>query len=234
MRSKTRADTGFELDARRAQRVRTVEILKTSRTPLDVIAVAESGARIAEAATAEAMRARPPRRPLACREGCAWCCHKVVGTTEPEVLRIGRYLKDTLPADAYAATVSRVDHIKQERERLREDGWAARRLPCALLKDGSCSVYPVRPLTCRGFNSSDAAACENHVVSRSAGKVPIFEPQLNIATFVLDGTRAGLAAVGMKSDLLELNAALKIAFCDPSAESNWLAGLPVFTSARLE
>jgi hypothetical protein len=51
---------------------------------------------------------------------------------------------------------------------------------------------------------------------------------------VLDGTRAGLAEVGMKSDLLELNAALEIALGDASAESQWLAGKQVFASARLE
>jgi hypothetical protein len=56
---------------------------------------------------------------------------------------------------------------------------------------------------------------------------------LNIATYALDGTRSGLAEVGLKSDLLELNAALQIAFRDASAESDWLAGKPVFASARL-
>jgi Fe-S-cluster containining protein len=224
----------LELDARRWQRLRTVAILRTSRTPLDVIAVAESGACIAAEATEEALKRQPPRRPFACREGCAWCCHKMVGTTQPEVFRIARFLQDTLPADAYAATVARVEKIKQERERLRIDGWAAKRLPCALLVDGRCSVYPVRPLTCRGFNSSEAAACERSVVSRDRGKVPIFEPQLRIATFVLDGTRAGLAELGMKSDLLELNAALGIAFGLADAETRWLQGEPVFASARLE
>jgi Fe-S-cluster containining protein len=225
---------GLELEARRRQRLRTVELLKTNRTPLDVIAVAESGARVAAAATEESLRRQPPRRPSACREGCAWCCHKLVGTSQPEVFRIARFLRETFPVDACAATVARIEKVKQERERLRADGWAAKRLPCALLVDGRCSVYPVRPLTCRGFNSSDAAACERSVVSRERGKVPIFEPQLRIATFVLDGTRAGLAELGMNSDLLELNAALGIALSLADAEERWLRGEPVFATARLE
>jgi Fe-S-cluster containining protein len=142
-------------------------------------------------------------------------------------------LKDILPAGIAAATAARVENLKQEREKLRGEAWAARRLPCALLKEGRCSVYPVRPLTCRGFNSADAAACQDHVISRYPGKVPVYEPQLNIATYALDGTRAGLAEVGLKSDLLELNAALEIALRDANAESDWLAGKPAFASARL-
>ena len=71
---------GAELDARRTQRVYTVEQFRQGRTPLQVIEVARNAAAVAEGAVQEAMRCVPPRAPSACREGCAWCCYKLVGT----------------------------------------------------------------------------------------------------------------------------------------------------------
>jgi hypothetical protein len=43
-----------------------------------------------------------------------------------------------------------------------------------------------------------------------------------------------LQAVGLKDDLLELNAALRIALEQPDAVDRWLAGQPVFAAARLD
>ena len=46
--------------------------------------------------------------------------------------------------------------------------------------------------------------------------------------------RAGLAEAGLKGDLLELTAALRIAFEVPDAFERWLAGEAVFAPARLD
>jgi hypothetical protein len=54
-----------------------------------------------------------------------------------------------------------------------------------------------------------------------------------MAAFILDGTRAGLAEAGLKGELLELVAALHIALALPDAEERWLAGAPVFATAKL-
>src|SRR5260370_433605 len=79
--------TGPEMEARRQGRLGAVAILKTGRTPLDIIEVAGHVVAVADAATCAATVADPRRIPSACVEGCAWCCHKTVGTSVPEVLR---------------------------------------------------------------------------------------------------------------------------------------------------
>src|SRR5262245_5077265 len=89
---------GLELDARRAERLKAVEILKTGRTPLKVIEVAETAVVLAEQAVAQAKKKHPPPA-LACKEGCDWCCHWTVGTSVPEVLRIVEHLRQTLTPD---------------------------------------------------------------------------------------------------------------------------------------
>jgi Fe-S-cluster containining protein len=229
----SRSAAGLEFDARRLQREATRKILTDRRTPLEVVAVAQSGAQIADDSIERALNVQPPRPRSVCREQCPWCCYKKVGTTEPEVLRIRDYLRGTLSAETLQLTLQRIEELQQARQELRSDPWAASRLPCSLLVDGRCSVYPVRPLTCRGFNSSNARACETAVKSRKAENIPIFQPQLRIATFVLDGTRAGLQESGLPGELLELNAALAIALQVPDAESRWLRGEPVFAPARM-
>src|SRR5437588_8624008 len=95
---------GLELDARRTQRLGTIEILRNGRTPLHVIEVAERAAALADQAIRSAIATHPPRRPIACQEGCAWCCHKRVGTSAAEVIRIVEFLRDRLSAEEVQAT----------------------------------------------------------------------------------------------------------------------------------
>ncbi|HEV3257023.1 MAG TPA: YkgJ family cysteine cluster protein [Gemmataceae bacterium] len=224
---------GLELDARRAQRVRSAELLRGGRTPLEVVAVAETAAELADQAMLKAVEQCPPRRPAACREGCAWCCHKVVGTAAPEVLRIAQWLRHSLSAEELHALRERVVRVDEQRKALRHDPWAAAHLACPLLDGERCSVYELRPLTCRGYNSSDAAACQRSVTARRRVEVPVYAPQNRLTTFVLDGMRAGLAEAGLHGDLLELTAALRIALAAPDVAERWLAREPVFAPARL-
>jgi Fe-S-cluster containining protein len=103
-----------------------------------------------------------------------------------------------------------------------------------LLVGDRCSAYPVRPLTCRGYNSSDARRCERALSSPGGAEVPVYLPQQQLAAFVLDGLRAGLGENRLDATLLELTAALRIALETPTVEERWLAGEGVFVPARLD
>jgi Fe-S-cluster containining protein len=227
------APVGVEMEARRRQRLTTRALLEKGRTPLTVIQVVEAAAGLADTAIRTAAEQHPPRPPLACREGCAWCCHKVVGTAAPEVLRIARFVRETFSAEDVSATRDRAARVDEQRRSLAHDPWAAERLPCPLLVDGRCSVYPVRPLTCRGYNSSDAHLCELSVTSRAHVTVPHDRVQQRLGTFTLDGLCAGVAEAGLAGDRLELAAALRVALTVPDAAERWLRGEPVFAPARL-
>jgi Fe-S-cluster containining protein len=225
--------SGAEMEARRGQRLKTVALLQTARVPLQVVAVAEQAEAIAETAVHDAMVRQPPRPPLACQMGCAWCCHKTVGTAAPEVLRIAAYLRQTLTPEQLRATQARIHGLTQQRQALRPDRRSHARLPCALLVEDRCAIYPVRPLTCRGYNSSDARRCEQSLEPGSQVVVPSYAPQHRLCTFVLDGMRAGLEESRLDGELLELTAALDIALTVPGAAERWLAGEKVFAPARL-
>jgi len=226
--------TGAEMEARRAARLQTVALLQSQRTPLPVVELAQQAVQVAEAAIRDAMTHDPPRAEAACREGCAWCCYKTVGTAAPEVLRIAAYLRQTLSAEEFRVAQERAAQLAEQRRGLQRDQRSRANLPCALLVDQRCSAYPVRPLTCRGYNSSDAQQCEQSLELGRKVVVPNYAPQQRLTTFVLDGLRAGVAATRRQGDLLELTAALRIALTLPDVEARWLAGEAVFASARLD
>jgi hypothetical protein len=53
-------------------------------------------------------------------------------------------------------------------------------VPCALLVDGRCSVYSVRPLLCRGYLSTDREGCRAGFEGRTHSE--IIASALNIAS----------------------------------------------------
>lgn len=217
---------GAELDARRVQRLQTRELLQTARTPLQVVAVADAAAGRTDQAIANLPRSP---RPSACQEGCAWCCYRKVGVAAAEVIRIVRYVAEQFtPAEAEALR-DRVTRLAEQRRTLPDPS----RLPCPLLHDNRCSVYAVRPLTCRGYNSADADACAQWVKTGKAVPIPKDERQQRLATFILDGLRAGLQEVRLQGDLLELTAALRMAMTNANVAEDWLQGKPSFAAARM-
>jgi Fe-S-cluster containining protein len=228
------ARPGAELGARRDQRVYTAEQFRRARTPLQVIDVTRHADAVADQAVRATLEESPPPAPLACREGCAWCCYKPVGTAAPEVLRIVAYLRDALPPEQWERLGERVRSGAERRRQLGPAGARRAALPCPLLVEGRCSAYPVRPLTCRGYNSSDARRCERALGPDRAADVPVYWPQQRLTAFVLDGLRAGLEESRLDAGLLELTAALRIALETPDAQGRWLAGERVFGPARLD
>jgi Fe-S-cluster containining protein len=223
---------GLEMDARRQQRLTTTEILQKGRTPLLVIAVADQANLITEEALRKAQKIqRPPT--LACQEGCDWCCSLDVGTTVPEVIRIAVYLRQNCSEDELGHLRERLARREARHRERQTTRRGAPPQPCALLVNHRCSVYPVRPLTCRGSNSTNPKKCEQFL-TQPRTVLPNYAPQHRLSAFVLDGMRAGVREAGLKGDLLELSAALRIALELPDAAERWLAGESVFAPARLD
>jgi len=105
--------------------------------------------------------ARAAENAVACKAGCDHCCYQVVGVTAAEAITIYDHLRATLsPPELERVTA----HIA-ERYALTRGLSSAERFspehPCAFLDvaTGSCTIYEVRPLACRGMNSLDASEC---------------------------------------------------------------------------
>lgn len=119
---------------------------------------------------------------IACRSGCSWCCHFDVDVTPAEAAAIAGVIRTWHPRDRRA----RIEALKQaQAAREGMDGPMDRyfaRIPCALLVDGKCSVYAVRPLLCRGYLSSDKDECQRGFDQRDSSEV--IESALNIVSIL--------------------------------------------------
>ena len=76
-----------------AQRLTTVEILDEGKTPAKVDELAAIALYFARTMARSISEEASPDRPLACKEGCHWCCCLVVEVTAVEVFAIARHLR---------------------------------------------------------------------------------------------------------------------------------------------
>ena len=186
---------------------------------------------VADSTLAALVAKDPPRRTIACKAGCAYCCHLYVQVTPLEAIGVVRAVQAQGP-EALAAVSARVADTL-----LKTAGKdAAYRnilaLPCPLLVDGQCSVYAARPFVCRGANSADVDACRRGMGSASGVPLPTFVHQRAVYAAVGNGAAQGLRDRGVDPDLLELVAALKIALEHDDPLTAWRGGVLDFSPAR--
>jgi Fe-S-cluster containining protein len=123
-------------------------------------------ARDAMAATSrmsEALLARAPAGAVACRSGCDHCCYQSVGVTPPEALAIFDHLSHTRSDDQLAGLAARVAARRAETRGLAAAQRFSPAHPCVFLEAGRCTIYEVRPISCRAMNSLDAGECERRL-----------------------------------------------------------------------
>lgn len=83
---------------------------------------------------------------VACRRGCAHCCHIQVALTQTEADMIGIAIR---------RTPRRVARLQDPREVERQEGAYGYHTPCPFLKNNECSIYEHRPLACRSLVNAD-------------------------------------------------------------------------------
>ena len=208
-----------------------------------VVALARN-AMDAAARLIDGLLARAPAGAVACRAGCDHCCYQSVGVTPPEALAIFDHLSATR-SDAELERVAA--HVAAHRARTRGLSTAERfspAHPCAFLDtaSGRCTIYEVRPLSCRGMNSLDAGECERRLrepaaraafLAEGVGGHSFMEP-IRAFHAVSAGLQLGVAELyGLDMRPLDLSAALDLLLNGPAAiPDEWIAGGTSFESAR--
>lgn len=99
-------------------------------------------------------------KPVACRAGCSHCCVLNVSVLLPEAVAIAGWLSMHCSGAGCDAQLKRLQSHAL-RVRWMEDSERIHRQTLCPFVDaqGSCSIYPVRPLVCRAVTSLDKAAC---------------------------------------------------------------------------
>jgi uncharacterized protein len=128
----------------------------------DITEAARDAAALADAAAAGFRHDIPNQPAIACAGGCAACCHLYVQVPPGTAAVMAEHI----------AAHFTPDDRETLREKLEVAAAAAReapdpaklRLRCPLLgQDDRCSVYEVRPLSCRAFTSRSVTRCHEVV-----------------------------------------------------------------------
>lgn len=187
---------------------------------------ASEAATLAQSLVDKSLAARPPKAAIACRKGCAYCCHSFVGIIAPEAFRLANAMRRRSGGSPSAQLV-------QERCRpllgLRPSDRIGRKLPCPLLMDDICSVYADRPMVCRQTTSLSFEACIDEFEDRNRqAQIPISPLHMTYVGNTHVAMLGALRAVGLPSSSYELSSALSLALTVPDAEQRWLSGDNVF------
>jgi Fe-S-cluster containining protein len=164
----------------------------------------------------------------ACRDGCAYCCYVPrVLVTLPELARIADAVLKWPPEEIAALRARLEAHAAAE-----ASGTAAPSLapPCALLVDGRCSAYDVRPLVCRGQHAYDVRECQTHFETGTSVTMQL-TVVLDAVQGAVEGVALALEEAGLRPTLFSLSRALLLTLENPRAISLSAAGLDSLASA---
>lgn len=214
----------------------TVPLILHTQTLIRILSNSQNESRASDAAEASigsfdlSARNHPAEFALACRRGCAFCCHDPVAATAPEVFRIARHVLGQAGPDV-AAALGRLKAAHVATAGDSPEDRVRRRRPCAMLEGNACTGYAVRPLACRSANSGSAQACED-AFHNGATPIPVAKVPIVLRDSHLLCLLAALQAVGLDNRAYELNHALWLAVSVPDAERRWVHGEDVFASVR--
>lgn len=176
---------------------------------------------------------------VACGDGCAYCCHQIVGATPLELFVIWKHLEragiDLARLKERARQLAERARGLSKRERYRADQ------PCVFLENSRCSIYEARPLTCRGVNALDKEICRNMLEDEERGRAfwergegsPGYLEPLRGAHALSAGLQLALSELyGLDMHPVDLTLAIDLLLADPERIDRWQRGESPFVAVR--
>jgi len=193
--------------------------LSKTRNPADLLPVLRSAQkefdRAYMSASAEA------RAAVACRAGCDACCHELVGVQAHEVLIAAQFIQTTFSPEELDAVIARTAQHSEAFAGHSNVERAALKLPCALLRDGSCSIYDARPGACRSHHSNSAESCRTNLIAGNEA-IDVYIPGMRGRMFaVMLATDQAVEEAGFDDQGYDFNTALHEALTDSLCAVRW-------------
>jgi Fe-S-cluster containining protein len=172
---------------------------------------------------------------IACCAGCHYCCHVKVDIQPREIFLIADFIRSRFSIAKQADVLNKAQENWKKIEPMTSEQHFNAGLPCPLLDEGKCSVYPVRPSSCRKAHSLRAEPCkkflENPESNENFAETVSSVKIATSCTYV--GTSTAFEPAGYDSQPYDLNAALTQALQNPSSERRWRDGKLAFPSNML-
>jgi Fe-S-cluster containining protein len=170
---------------------------------------------------------------IACKPGCNYCCSARVTCTAPTVLFIADHLRRSRTDDQMVALKARIQEHENRIAKLSPYEVLLKTELCPLNESGLCTIYDLRPITCRGYHSFDLAKCiEEFNDPGEEPRVPQHPARKTLEAIVSSALLACSTALGLDTDELEFVTAIAIAIDQPDAATRYIAGESVFASAK--
>lgn len=177
--------------------------------------------------------------PVACKAGCAWCCHHQVSATAAEILVIAARIAALKPPARARRRAAIRKALAATRDLDPVQRWSLRQ-PCPLLgEDRLCTVYADRPFGCRGYASRDLQACLRAFdtpETSAPASIPRPDAARLSAIMLSAALDRALAELNLPHHPYDLIHGLEIALSTgvPAATARYLAGEDVLAPARID
>ena len=164
--------------------------------------------------------------PVDCKMGCEWCCHQPVFALTHEMLIVVEYIRQHFSIEALAQVQKVAAEKTAFTQTLPTNALLSINKPCPLLRNGACSVYPVRPMACRIYLSSDVKTCKHkHDCPTDPNVKPaLFGFMLDAGRHLNAGFVSGLKVKNLISNEAPLEWLLHKLLGDNEAFARWLEG----------
>jgi len=162
--------------------------------------------------------------PIACQQGCSFCCHLRVMVYPYEAIALATHVGSRLAAEKAAALKASLRAAAARLEAL-DPSESFPAIPCPFLSDGRCSVYELRPAACAGYHSLQRGACERRFETRGGSVgIPVSRALQNAAVTVYEEAGHTVAELGFSAGRVELATAVTAVLRSPALAEEWLAG----------
>jgi Fe-S-cluster containining protein len=171
-----------------------------------------------------AMRTHQQNKPIACEKGCKWCCYQPVYMTTQEAILIYEFIQQSFSSSQINHILSNARSKLKKTKGLKEEQKQKVKHACPFLHEGSCSIYPVRPMACRIYLSSDKDSCKKKYDAPGDKTIipALFDFILKAGRYMNEGFVGYLKGKGRKMEEFTIEEFMIKLFDDPNFAQNWL------------
>ncbi len=172
---------------------------------------------------------------VACKDNCWYCCFYKVEARPIEIFVIVDFIKRNQSIFSLEALIETAKQNIKEVEGLSYKEHLKINQKCLFLKNGLCSIYPVRPSKCRDFHAHDVNNCRESYDKPFDLTIPnSYVPDIYIASSGgSEGFKKAVDTHGLDNQMYDLNSAFIEAMENPKTFKRFRDGKKAFLTAKV-